>query len=234
MAVDGAERETASREHVGTVARGDREGKMSDTKVLGITGGIGTGKSTLARFFCEQGVPVIDVDRLGHRALKPGTLSYDQVVEHFGEGLLDAEGRICRRALGAIVFSDASALKRLESITHPAIKAMIQTLLDDQARKKTPLVVLDAALLFEMGLDADCHEVWVVWCQKDQQITRVMNRNGSTRDEVMRRMNHQMPLAEKKARADRLFDNSGSEAGLRCKFLRVWRDLTVCLGGDDR
>jgi dephospho-CoA kinase len=185
--------------------------------VLGLSGGIGTGKSTVARFLGSLGATVIDADAIVHELQAPGTPMLDEIAEAFGSGIIDTEGRLDRNALGATVFRDAAARRRLEQIVHP--KA-IATIADRVARAQsagTPLIVVDIPLLFDMGESSSSRKstppfeaTVLVYAPEQQQIERQVKRDGCDREEALERIRAQLPIESKKAMADVVIDNSGS------------------------
>ena len=175
--------------------------------VIGVTGNIACGKSLVLEELRRLGAETIDADRVAHGVMEPGSEAYVGIVAHFGRDVLGEDGGIDRRRLGAIVFRDPAELAALEHIVHPATVAAIER----QIRQSShDVVVVDAIKLIEVGLDRQCDEVWVVRCEPEQQVERLMRRNGFSRDEALTRINAQPPQAEKLARADRVIDNSGS------------------------
>lgn len=193
---------------------------MAKGFVIGLTGGIGTGKTTVARILKELGLTVISADEIGHQLLEPGTEVYEQVKKFFGPEVLDEAGRIDRQTLGRLVFRDPEKRRRLNDLMHPAIIARIKAEVErlKQAGKD---VVVEAPLLFEAGLAAKAatgfDEIWVVAASPAVQLARVQARNGLGADEARRRIDAQMPLEEKIARAEVTVYNDGSETELKEK-----------------
>jgi dephospho-CoA kinase len=198
-------------------------------RVVGLTGGIATGKSTFAAALSARGVPVIDADALARAVVEPGTKALAEIVRVFGADVLDPAGALDRRRLGAIVFADPGARRRLEAITHPAIReAMVgETLRLASAGQE--LVFYDAPLLFEVGLDAALDCVVVVWAPRDVQQARVVRRDGITPAEADARLAAQLPVDAKAARADFVIDNADEE-DLGEKADRLLADLRRGLG----
>ncbi len=178
--------------------------------VLGVTGGPATGKSLVAREFARLGAALIDADAVAREVVRPGTPVYCEVVRAFGTKILCPNGKLDRKALGRIVFSDYTRLEELTAITHPEIlriiRERIRALLADDA---TSVIVLDAPLLFESGLDAEMDMVVVVYVDEKVQLRRLMARDGLTEKDALRLIGAQMPLEEKKKGADLLIDNNG-------------------------
>lgn len=178
-------------------------------KIIGLTGGIASGKSMVATILIEIGVAIIDADQLARRVVEPGTEPYNKIVETFGENILCSDSTIDRKALGTIVFYDPDARKQLERITHPAIKIMAEELLEVERRKGTNIVFYVVPLLLETGMSSSVDEVWVVYVDEEKQIERLMKRDGIAREEALRKIGAQIPLHEKAAYADVVIDNNG-------------------------
>lgn len=182
--------------------------RPSGIYVIGLTGGIASGKTTVSDYLKSLGVCVIDADEVAHEVTSPGSAGFKEIIEEFGEDLLTAEGNLNRKKLGEIVFSDKEALSKLNAIVHPLVIENIRQML--VKIECSPCVVLDVPLLFESGMDDLCDEVWVVAVDEDTQVKRLMERDGYNLDEATRRVNAQMPLEEKVRRAHRVLDNTGT------------------------
>jgi dephospho-CoA kinase len=187
---------------------------------VGLTGNIGTGKSTVAAILLGLGADVIDADKVAHRAMRPGTRVHARIVDVFGPGLLTAGGEIDRKRLGAIVFSNAAALARLEAIVHPATLEAIDRWI---AGACADVLVVEAIKLIESGLASKCDSVWVTTCRPEQQIKRIMDARDLSRAEARRRAEAQPPQEEKIARADVVIDNAGSISATREQVEAAWR-----------
>ena len=190
--------------------------------VVGLTGGIGAGKSTVASLLAELGAEVIDADRIGHQAYRPGSEGFARVVEAFGPGVVGADGAIDRRALGALVFADPAARARLDALVHPLIAAEVAAARAEGFAR--PLVV-EAAILLEAGWSPLVDRVWVVSTRRENAIARVMAARGMTRAEVERRLDAQMSDVERRRHADLVLENDGSPAALRAAVEAAWRSL---------
>ena len=185
--------------------------------VLGLSGGIGTGKSTVTRFLGSLGATVIDADAIVHELQSPGTPMLQEIAEKFGPSIIDTEGRLDRNALGAIVFRDAPARRRLEQIVHPKVVATIANRVASAQAAGTPLIVVDIPLLFDRR-ESDPSQnstppfdaTVLVYAQEQQQIERQMKRDGCDRETALQRIRAQLPIESKKAMADVVIDNSGS------------------------
>jgi dephospho-CoA kinase len=183
-------------------------------RVFGLTGGIGSGKSSVAALLRERGVPVVDADELARTVVAPGSVGLAQLVTAFGPEILGQDGSLDRKQLGARVFSDADARKRLNAITHPLVKKLSQERFAELERQGVTLAAYDVPLLFEVGLDAALRPVVVVSASAAAQLERVARRDGLDADAVRARISAQLPLADKRKRADFVLDNEGSRAEL--------------------
>ena len=178
--------------------------------LVGLTGSIATGKSTVSRMFAHLGARVLDADLLAREVVMPGQPAYLKIVEEFGQGVVQEDGTLDRKALGAIVFAEPVRRKRLEEITHPAIAARQQrilSVLDEEAFEG--IVIWDVALLFETGGVAKMDRVVVVATDPETELTRLMARDGMAQADARARIASQMPVAEKAKRAHYVIDNSG-------------------------
>jgi dephospho-CoA kinase len=175
--------------------------------VIGLTGNIGCGKSTVARMLAERGARVIDADRVYHDLIAgPGELP-DLIVAAFGDSVRAFDGSIDRRALGQIVFADPAALRRLEEITHPYVGRRVWSILSAEQPR---LAVIEAIKLLEASWRNRCDQIWVVTCDADQQVKRLARSRGLSADDVALRARAQSSQAEKARQADVVIDNSGS------------------------
>ena len=169
---------------------------------VALTGGIATGKTHARAQFEALGVPTIDADLLARKAVEPGTSGFTAVVERFGRDILDAEGGIDRRRLGAIVFADPSARRDLEAIVHPAVQQATADWFGALDPATHPFAIADIPLLFEVGRERAFDTSIVVACDPETQVTRVIARDGLTEAEARQRLAAQMPIDEKVRRAD--------------------------------
>jgi dephospho-CoA kinase len=198
------------------------------TKVICLTGGIASGKSTAARFLKEQGAHVIDADVLGHRTYEPGSPAHAKVVAAFGADVLSADGRIDRRTLGGKVFGKPAELKKLTDIVWPAIRALAE---EEIARVRSAgtarVIVLEAAVLFEAGWNDVGDEVWVNIVDRAVAIARAMQRDNITQATVESRIDAQLSNAERIARADVVIDNNGTPEAMLAQLRDHWKRISV-------
>ncbi len=190
--------------------------------VIGLTGGIGTGKSEVAQMLRALGARIVDADLVGHEAYKPNTESYREVVKAFGEDVLQPNGEIDRRKLSAIVFSDSDQLTRLNGIMHPRMARMVAEELDQLRSQSVSVAVVEAALLFEAGWDVLVDEVWVTDSPVETVIDRLQARNGFSAEEVLKRIDSQMDRSERLAQAQVVVDNSTDVDELEHTITGIW------------
>ena len=190
--------------------------------VIGLTGGIGTGKSEASRILTEFGAIVVDADRVGHEAYRPRSQAWREVVDAFGEGILLPNGEIDRKSLGTVVFSDPKARTTLNSIMHPRMTDMIRERIEGLRTGGVEVVVVEAALLMEAGWDSLVDEVWVTCSPEEQVFERLQRRNGLTGEEIRDRIGSQLPLEERVRHADVLVMNSGNVDELREELESLW------------
>ena len=190
--------------------------------VIGLTGSIGTGKSEAARQLEALGAAVIDADEVGHEAYTPNTEAWRQVVAVFGDEILGEGGEIDRRKLGAIVFSDAAQLAKLNQIMHPRMARMVADKIEVLRSQGVGVAVVEAALLFEAGWDSLVEEVWVTDSPDQTVIERLKKRNGLTEEEARKRISSQMGRTERLEKSDIIIDNSGDMVGLETVIKELW------------
>ncbi len=198
---------------------------MSRPILVGITGVIGSGKSTVARAFERLGAYRIDSDEIAHRTMRKGTPAYHEIVREFGKGILDKRGRIVRKRLREIVFSDPAKRKLLEAIVHPRVAAAMADEIERAASRGKRVVVIEVPLLFEAGLEGMFDYIIAVVCDERTLKRRAATRDGTGSDEIERILAAQLPQEEKARRADFVIDNSLSEAKTVAETERVWRKI---------
>ncbi|MGA7987460.1 MAG: dephospho-CoA kinase [Candidatus Dormiibacterota bacterium] len=195
-------------------------------RLIGLTGGIATGKTTVDRMLVARGATVIDADDLAREAVRPGEPALDAIVERFGKDVLQSDGSLDRGRLGAIVFADADARHDLDRITHPRIAELMRERIAAALDGEAPLVVVDIPLLFENARENMFEGVLVVYAPVDVQIERLRERNGLGEAVALQRLAAQLPIDEKRARATWVIDNSGGMDATE-RAVAAWWDLVV-------
>ncbi len=189
---------------------------------IGLTGGIATGKTTVSDYLATRyGVPVLDADDLARAAVEPGSPILPAIAQRFGTHLIRADGSLDRPRLGEIIFHHPADRQWLEAQIHPIVRADLATGIADRAGQPGP-IVLAVPLLFEANMTDLVSEIWVVTCDRAQQVARLMARNGLGHDEAIARIDSQWPLERKIDRADVLLENTGSLADLLAQVDRAW------------
>jgi dephospho-CoA kinase len=193
---------------------------------VGLTGGIACGKSTVAKMFVNRGAHLIDFDRLTHEAQEPGKPAWEKIVDYFGREILQPDKKIDRVKLGDIVFADRKELNKLGKIVHPLIYQEWEARLERIEKKEKHAIVLsDVPLLFEGKMQYFFDLTMVVLVSQEDQINRLIKRNGWSREKAQKRLNSQMPVSEKSALADIVIDNKGTVADTERKVNEVWQEL---------
>ena len=199
-------------------------------KVIGLTGGIGSGKSTVSGFLKELGAVIIDADRVGHEVLKPDSGAWREVVAAFGKEILTPDGDIDRRKLGEIVFANNEALARLNQIMHPRIYALVKALIEEYRQQGVGVVVLEAPVLLEAGrpsLVDEVDEVWVTVAPESTVLKRLKKKLGLSEPESLARIRSQLPPEEKIKHADVVIDTDCSLDELKSRVKKLWRNLAA-------
>jgi dephospho-CoA kinase len=192
--------------------------------LVGLTGGLGAGKSTVGRMLAERGAVVIDADDLAREVLAPGTEGFKQACDLFGDRVLTEEGELDRRAVAEIVFADADKRRALESITHPEVFRLLAEEVE-RHRRTDDVVVFDAPLIIETGFDDACDVVVVVSAPMEAQIARAVRDRGMTEAQARARIAAQMPADRREAAADVIIRNDGDLASLERQVDDLWADL---------
>ncbi len=198
------------------------------TLVIGLTGGIATGKSTVTKMMKRLGVPVIDADQIARQVVEPGRSAYQAVIKQFGEDILLENGQINRPKLGSIVFADKEKREQLNQIVHPAVRQEMLQLRDQYIERGVKSVVLDIPLLFESKLTNMVDKVIVVYVPKQLQLKRLINRDKFTEPEALQRIDAQLPTIEKAKQADAVIDNRYTKENtfLQLKYiLQQWQAI---------
>lgn len=188
--------------------------------IIGLTGGIGSGKSTVSDILKEQGIPVVDGDRIAREVVEPHRPAYDEVVRVFGTEVLQRDGTLNRKRIGEIVFSDPEKLSVLNSITHKEIYRVILERLESLKETGTALVFLDVALLFETGFDQLTDRVWVVDAPDAVRVERIQKRDGLREEEILKRIQSQMSREMRNTKGDLVLDNSKGREELKAQILQ--------------
>lgn len=195
-------------------------------QVIGLTGGIATGKSTVSAILENAGAVIIDADRIARRVVKKNLPAYRQIVAQFGESVLLPDGEINRTALGNLIFNDSRKKQLLNSIVHPHVRRETDRQLRHIAKNNpNALVILDIPLLLEAGMRKDLSEVIVVYAPEHIQIRRLMERDHISQEDALTRIRSQMPIEEKKSFATMVIDNSGSIESTRKQTLEIFQRL---------
>lgn len=195
--------------------------------LIGLTGGIASGKSTVSKYLKELGAEIIDGDIIAREVVVPEKPAWNEIVEAFGQKILLPDRNLNRMALGEIVFNDKKAKILLEKIISPYISNEIYAKIDLFRAEKIKLVILDLPLLYENKWDKQTDENWVVYVDEQTQIERLCKRNNYTLEQALSRINNQMPLKEKAARADFIIDNNADIENTKRQVLNKWQDVQV-------
>jgi dephospho-CoA kinase len=197
-------------------------------KVIGLTGGIASGKSTVSNYLRQLGAVIIDADVIARELVEPGGLAYQEVVDFFGTQVLTPEGRLDRVRLGQIVFSDPHARQQLNQIIHPMVKEKTREILAVLAANEEPegIAVVDAPLLIEVSMTSLVDQVWLIAVDEETQISRLIDRNGLSIAEARSRIASQMPLEEKRKWADLVVDNCGNLTDTLQRVQYFWNQLS--------
>ena len=198
--------------------------------VIGLAGGIGTGKSEVARILGELGAVVLEADQMGHRVYLPDTDGFREVVEAFGEDVVGENGEIDRRALGGKVFGNPEALEKLNGIAWPKIKQMLADGIKENQDAGAQVVVMDAAIMIEAGWTDLSDEVWVTSAPVEHVIQRVQARNNLPEEQIRARIDSQMSTEERVKHADAVVENDGDLDALRNKVNELWQNRLVSKG----
>ncbi|NKB59625.1 MAG: dephospho-CoA kinase [Alphaproteobacteria bacterium] len=195
--------------------------------IIGLTGGIASGKSTAAKYLEEKGASVIDCDLLGHRAYEPDTQAFSQVVEIFGPEVVGADGQIDRKVLGGKVFGNPEALDQLTGVLWPEIRRLAEVeIASILSARPDAHVVVEAAVLFEAGWEGAVEETWVVVVDIDTAVSRAMARDGADETAIRKRIGAQLSNDERRRRADIVIENNEDEAALRARLDAEWARVT--------
>jgi dephospho-CoA kinase len=200
-------------------------------KIIGLTGGIGSGKSTVAGFLAGLGAAVIDLDKVGHEVIQPGSAIFRRLVREFGEDILSAAGDIDRARLGDIVFRDTQALAHLNRIVHPAIDKEIEKRIGEYRRRGVKVVVLEAAAILEAGRAAQADEIWVTAAPEATVLKRLSERSGYSEEDSRARLRSQLSTEERVKHADVIIDTDCSREELEGRVKKEWDKLVIRADG---
>ena len=189
--------------------------------IIGITGGIACGKSTVSNELRKYGAKIINADKMAHWQMSPGGEIYQAYINHFGMDILDEEGLIDRRKVATIVFNDKAELDWVNNIAHPILLKHVREQLVKYQNAGVTLSILDVPLMYEAGWDRECDEVWVVHLKPGKQIKRLMERNNLTQEEATSRINAQLNNKERRQRADQVIDNNGYKSATLGQIRRL-------------
>jgi dephospho-CoA kinase len=196
-------------------------------KIIGLTGGIATGKSTVAEMFRNANIPLIDTDVIAKEVLNKGSVGYLEVVDYFTEDILHTDKEINRKKLGRIIFTNSKKLKKLNSIVHPKVKDFVLTEIEKNRQMNKELVIIDVPLLYESGFDSLVDEVIVVYVDQELQVQRLMDREQITKEYAMMKIKAQLPLEEKVKKATYVIDNSSSILDTKKQFTKILAEIEV-------
>ena len=194
-------------------------------KVIGLTGGIGSGKSTVARFLAKLGAVIIDADKVGHEALQPDNEAYRQAVAAFGRQIIAADGNIDRARLGRLIFDNPEALAKLNRIMHPPMYNIVETQLEEYRRQGVGVAVIDAPVLLEAGWDSLGGEIWVTAAAEPTVLQRIKGRMALPEAEILARISSQLPAEERTKHASKVIDTDCSLKELKAKMEELWEEL---------
>jgi dephospho-CoA kinase len=195
--------------------------------VIGLTGGIASGKSTVSRMLIDMNIPVIDADIEARNVVEIGEKAYHEIIDAFGPEILLENGEINRTKLGSIVFHDEEKRMKLNAIVHPAVRERMNELKEQRLLEGNRAVVLDIPLLFESKLTHMVEKTILVYVKRETQLQRLMERNGLTEDEANARINSQLPLEDKVLLADRVIDNNGSRTSTNEQLIEILNQWKV-------
>ncbi len=196
--------------------------------IIGLTGGIVSGKSTVARMFKDLGAKIVDADKLGHKVILPQGAAWKRIIEIFGKDILQKDQTINRKKLGKIVFANQNLLKKLNKITHPEIIKLIKkeiSLAKDNSKEEKKILIIDAALIYETKIDRLMDKIIVVYLDEEEQLKRLIKRNNLSEKEALQKIKSQIPLKEKIEIADYVIDNSNSLDKTKEQVETIWQEI---------
>jgi len=197
------------------------------TKVIGLTGGIGSGKSTVSQFLAELGAVILDADKVGHEAFKPNTKAWHEVIATFGRQIITPSGEVDRKKLGEIVFSNPESLSRLNQIMHPKMYDMMKAQIEGYRQQGVAVVVLEAAILIEANWTSLADEVWVTVAPEDKVLKRLKEQRGLDEEQTLARIRSQLSAEERAQHADVIINNEGDLDEVKAKVKELWARLVA-------
>ncbi|TWH49374.1 dephospho-CoA kinase [Sporomusa sp. KB1] len=195
--------------------------------LIGLTGGIASGKSTVSRMLSELGAFIVDADKLSREVTQPGKPAWQEIIEKFGQDIVQDNGEIDRKHLGQLVFANKQARSELEEITHPHIEAAAKAAMAAASAGGFAVVVLDAPLLIEVGWHTRVDAVWVVYVNEQTQLKRLMARDNSGREAAQARINAQLSLTEKLKYADVVINNGDAIEITKKNVQKAWKEIDI-------
>lgn len=193
--------------------------------LIGLTGGIASGKSTVGKILKDLGAKVIEADEIAREIVKPGKVAWERIVDYFGEDILLSNQELDRKKIGEIIFHDEAAREKLNQITHPLIISEIKARIQQSKENGEEIIVVDIPLLIEIDVMHLFEEVWVIYVTRKTQIKRLIERDQIDRETAIAKIDSQLSLEKKKEYADRLIINEGSKEELREKVLSIWQEI---------
>ena len=203
----------------------DLKGLVRMMKVIGLTGGIGSGKSTVSQLLAELGAVILDADKVGHEAFKPNTEAWREVVAAFGRQIVTPSGEIDRKKLGEIVFGHPESLSRLNQIMHPRMYDMVKAQIEDYRRQGVDVVVLEAAILIEANWTSLVDEVWVTVVPEGKVLERLKQQRGLEEEQTLARIRNQLSSEERVKHANVIINNDGDLDEVKAKVKELWERL---------
>ncbi len=195
--------------------------------IIGVTGNIGSGKSTVCQILAQLGATIIDADKLAHETYKPHSKTWQELITAFGKNIVKANQEIDRQKLGQMVFSDPDALAKLNQIVHPGMYHLTQERIETYRCQKLKAIIVEATLLLEAGWTDLVDKVWLIIAPQDVAIQRLIHHKGIPETQILNRLKSQMPTQEKMRHADEIIYNDGTIPQLEAKVTRLWHKLNV-------
>jgi len=195
--------------------------------IIGVTGNIGSGKSTVCQILAQLGATIIDADKLAHETYKPHSKTWQELITAFGKNIVKANQEIDRQKLGQMVFSDPDALAKLNQIVHPGVYHLAQERIETYRCQKLKAIIVEATLLLEAGWTDLVDKVWLIIAPQDVAIQRLIHHKGIPETQILNRLKSQMPTQEKMRHADEIIYNDGTIPQLEAKVARLWHKLNV-------